>query len=111
MTTTARVPTDPDGVRVVGGSAPSGGPGTPRRTRRGLRWFGRHRVIAALAVIALVLSPWEASFASAMTGAGAASLSARAAEWARDHGGASAVSWIENLWYSHHPPPKGGRPP
>ena len=39
-----------------------------------------------------------------------ASLGARAAEWARDHGGGPVVAWAENFWYSHHPPPVGGRP-
>ena len=62
-------------------------------------------------VLLLALSPWEASFASALTGPAPGSLSARAAEWARDHGGASIIGWVENTWYSHHPPPKGGRPP
>ncbi len=28
----------------------------------------------------------------------------------RDHGGSSLVTWIENEWYSHHQPPKGGAP-
>lgn len=39
------------------------------------------------------------------------SLPARFAEWARQNGGASVVNWVENLWYSHHPPPVGGTPP
>jgi hypothetical protein len=39
------------------------------------------------------------------------SPSPRFAEWAREHGGASIVNWVENEWYSHHPPPVGGRPP
>jgi hypothetical protein len=38
------------------------------------------------------------------------SLAARAAEWARDHGGSRSVAAVESLWYSHHPPPTGGRP-
>ena len=74
-------------------------------------WVRRHRLISALLALLLVLGPWEASFASALAGPGPGSLSARAAEWARDHGGASAVCWVENLWYSHHAPPKGGQPP
>ncbi len=39
------------------------------------------------------------------------SFSGRLAEWAREHGAGSVVNWVENEWYSHHPPPKGGRPP
>jgi hypothetical protein len=38
------------------------------------------------------------------------SISARLAEWARDHGGGGIVQWSENLWYSHHQPPVGGKP-
>jgi len=38
-------------------------------------------------------------------------VSARFAEWARDHGFATVVNWAENEWYSHHQPPKGGKPP
>jgi hypothetical protein len=38
-------------------------------------------------------------------------VSARAAEWARQNGMAPMVNWIENEWYSHHQPPKGGKPP
>lgn len=37
-------------------------------------------------------------------------VSARFAEWVRDHGGGSIVNWAENVWYSHHPPPVGGKP-
>jgi hypothetical protein len=39
------------------------------------------------------------------------SASARFAEWAREHGASGIVNWAENEWYSHHPPPVGGRPP
>jgi Phosphodiester glycosidase len=39
------------------------------------------------------------------------SVGARLAEWARGHGGASTVNWIENEWYSHHQPARGGKPP
>ena len=39
------------------------------------------------------------------------SIGARFAEWSRQHGAASIVNWVENEWYSHHPPPVGGKPP
>ena len=39
------------------------------------------------------------------------SVSSRFAEWARQHGGNSVVNWVENEWYSHHPPKVGGTPP
>ncbi|MBV8463743.1 MAG: phosphodiester glycosidase family protein [Acidimicrobiales bacterium] len=38
------------------------------------------------------------------------SLSARLAEWARQNHGGGIVNWVENEWYSHHPPPVGGKP-
>ena len=38
------------------------------------------------------------------------SVAARGAEWFRGHGGSGIVNWAENLWYSHHPPPVGGKP-
>jgi hypothetical protein len=109
--TTAAGGLDPGRPRSDGPVEVDGAPAAGSGTRRALVWFGRHRVIAALIVIACALAPWEASFASALLGAGGASLSARAAEWARDHGGASTINWIENVWYSHHAPPEGGRPP
>jgi len=62
-------------------------------------------------VLLVCLSPWEVSLAWAVTGPGAGSLSGRTADWFRDHGGASTVAWVENLWYSHHQPPRGGHPP
>jgi len=36
--------------------------------------------------------------------------SSRIAEWSRSHGAGGIVTWIENLYYSHHAPPLGGRP-
>ena len=39
------------------------------------------------------------------------SVVARFAEWARSHGGASTVNWVESEWYAHHPPKVGGAPP
>ena len=39
------------------------------------------------------------------------SVSSRFAEWARGHGASSIVNWVENEWYSHHPPPVGGTLP
>ena len=38
------------------------------------------------------------------------SLPARLAEWSRNHGANGLISWVENLYYSHHAPPVGGHP-
>ena len=57
----------------------------------------------------MALTPVWVSLASALTNPSlGASLVARGAEWVRDHGGASFVAWVENEWYSHHPPKLGG---
>ena len=106
----------------IGGSWPKSVPRDDGRTRERIRppsthpeerRLGRRRRLAGsalAAVVALVaIAGW--SLAGALTAPGAASLPARAAEWARTHGGAGLVGWIENEWYSHHPPRVGGRPP
>src|SRR5579863_539516 len=74
-----------------------------------LAW--RHKVRSALLVVLVALTPVWWSLGSALTNPGlGTSISARFAEWFRDHGGSPIVSWAENLWYSHHPPPVGGKP-
>lgn len=79
------------------------------RTRR---WVRRHRIISALVLVVALLTPVWWSLGSALTDPGfGTSVPARLAEWVREHGGTSLVNWAENTWYSHHPPPVGGRPP
>jgi uncharacterized protein YigE (DUF2233 family) len=65
----------------------------------------------ALVLVALVT--WvSVSLGGALTNpALGSSAGARLAEWARGHGAAGVVNWAENEWYSHHPPPVGGKPP
>jgi len=59
----------------------------------------------------VALTPLWWSLGSALTDPGlGTSLSARFAEWARGHGGASIVTWVEREWYAHHQPPVGGTP-
>ncbi|HVC24222.1 MAG TPA: phosphodiester glycosidase family protein [Acidimicrobiales bacterium] len=63
-------------------------------------------------VVLAALTPVWASLANALTNPSlGVTLPARGAEWVREHGGASVVTWVENLWYSHHPPRVGGRLP
>jgi hypothetical protein len=86
----------------------------PHRTRSQRRRRVRRRRVVAIILVALaVVLVWTAvSLGGALMNPGyGSSLSARAAEWARLHGGASVVNWIENEWYSHHQPPVGGKPP
>ncbi len=81
--------------------------------RRRPRTFRSHPVRTAVLVALSALLVWLAvSLGGALTDqALGSSVSARFAEWARGHGGAGVVNWVENQWYSHHPPPVGGRPP
>jgi uncharacterized protein YigE (DUF2233 family) len=65
-----------------------------------------------LVVVVALLVPVGISLGSALNDpANGSSIGARAAEWFRGHGAESVVNWIENVWYTHHQPPVGGRPP
>ncbi len=80
---------------------------------RGGAIFRRHPIKTGIVLVLVALLVWlTVSLGGALTNpALGSSLGARLAEWTRSHGGASAVNWIENEWYSHHPPPVGGKPP
>jgi uncharacterized protein YigE (DUF2233 family) len=99
----AKVPTD------AGGDSP-----LPRPARRKLARAGRRRRILLVVLVLVVglLVPVGISLGSALNDpANGSSVGARAAEWFRGHGAESVVNWIENVWYTHHQPPIGGRPP
>jgi hypothetical protein len=87
----------------------------PRRLtrRRGPGTFRSHPLRTAVLVALATLLVWlTVSVGGALTDqALGSSVSARFAEWVREHGGSGMVNWAENEWYSHHPPPVGGRPP
>jgi hypothetical protein len=70
----------------------------------------RRRVLAVVASVLGILLVWLAiSLGGALTNpALGSSMGARAAEWFREHGGASIVVWAENEWYAHHQPKVGG---
>lgn len=59
---------------------------------------------------ALLLVPPAWSYYGAMTAPGTDPWTARSVEWLRDNGMSGAVDWIEHWWYTHNPPPVGGRP-
>ena len=88
-------------------------PAPPSSSRPGPRrpWVARHKVVSVLVLVVVLLTPVWWSLGSALSDpALGTSMSARLAEWVRGHGGGSFVAWAENTWYSHHPPPVGGRP-
>ena len=82
------------------------------RARRLARWAWHHKVRSVAGAVVILLAPVWWSLGSALTDPGnGTSVSARLAEWFRGHGGGWLVTEAENLWYSHHQPPVGGRPP
>lgn len=100
-------------------------PSTPERLRRGPRRraerrgrrtsrrtvVGRHPLLALAGAVLVAMTPVWISLGNALGDPSlGTTLPARVAEWTREHGGASFVIWAENLWYSHHQPPVGGRP-
>src|SRR5579863_7232363 len=83
-----------------------------RPARRVGKWAWRHKVLSTILALVVLLTPMWVSLGSALTNPGmGSSISARMAEWLRGHGGGWLVTRTENVWYSHHPPPVGGRPP
>ena len=72
----------------------------------------RRRIIkvAVLVVVLGLLAPVGYSYASALTGPGTDALSVRSVEWLRTHHFRWLVNDVENFWYSHHRPKKGGLP-
>src|ERR1700724_955942 len=95
---------------VVSSRRPDDPVETPPRKRR-RPWVRRHKVLSALFLVIVLLTPVWWSLGTSLTNPGLGStVSARFAEWLRGHGGGSIVTWAENTWYSHHPPPVGGKP-
>jgi len=69
-------------------------------------------VLSTVAVVVVALTPVWWSLGSALADpAIGPTVGTRFVEWVRDHGGDGMVRWVEDVWYSHHQPPKGGAPP
>jgi hypothetical protein len=71
------------------------------RPRRPKRWI-------ALVAVLIVLVPTLDSYFQALTGPGNDALSIRSVEWLRSHHFRWLVNDVENFWYTHHQPKKGG---
>ena len=91
-------------------STPGGGAGsTFHAENRSL--LRRHRLtIGALTAIILFTPVWISLGRALGDPSLGSTTSARVAEWSRDHGAGGLITWVENLYYSHHPPPLGGKP-
>jgi hypothetical protein len=105
MTTDLRIP--PTGSeqeslrRPVGPQAPPGHAVNRGPKKRPKRWI-------ALVAVLVVLIPTADSYFRSLTGPGNDALSIRSVEWLRSHHFRWAVNDVENFWYSHHQPKKGG---
>lgn len=84
-----------------------------RKVRRSQRatWIGRHPKTVGAAIVVVAMTPVWWSLGNAMASANTLPPQVQFVEWVRGHGGGGFVRWVENIWYSHHQPPKGGRPP
>jgi hypothetical protein len=96
--------TEPRTAETTDLSATKGAPGPSRFTRR------RIIKLAVLVAVLGLLAPVGYSYASALAGPGTDALSVRSVEWLRTHHFRWLVSDVENVWYSHHKPKKGGLP-
>ena len=79
----------------------------PRRRRsRRTRWIWRVALLAVFGFLATV--GW--SVGTVLAAPGSDSVSARMAEWGRDHGLGGVVTWLEQQQYQRNPPAIGGTP-
>jgi hypothetical protein len=75
--------------------------------------YRRRRIVAGIATFFFLFFIWfSVSFGSALLNPSyGVGISTRAAEWFRDHGLGSVVTYIEEEWYKLHQPKVGGAPP
>ncbi len=89
---------------------PTRGSFMPRKRRKHRIRSPRLRA-AILVVVIILLGSFTWSFGSALTANNQQSLSIKAVEWVRGHGGGQLLRVAEDFWYTWHQPPKGGTPP
>ncbi len=74
--------------------------------------YYRRRAVAALALVTFIYASYLAiTLVQALNNPSyGVSMSARGAEWGREHGLGGFVTWVETEWYNLNPPKKGGKP-
>ncbi len=78
----------------------------PARPRLGLRrLLGALLVVAVVLMLAVGVSLWGASRTP-----GNQSFQAKWADWLRSHHAATLANAVEQYYYNHHQPPRGGQP-
>lgn len=82
-----------------------------RRARLRLRERPRYVRLSLLIVVAVLFSSITWSLGNALTAANQQSVPLKAVEWIRGHGGGQFLRIAEDVWYTWHTPPKGGKPP
>lgn len=87
-----------------GGPDQSRPPGRSQRRRRRRLW------LAVLVIPLLIAAFFGWSVVGAMTTPGNENFQAKWADWLRGHDAAFLANRMEEYYYSHHAPPKGGRP-
>jgi hypothetical protein len=74
-------------------------------------WVRQHRkMIIVIAAVGALLLPVGWSYVGAVTKPSNQSLGVRSVEWLKDNHLRWLVNDIENFWYNHHKPKKGGAP-
>ncbi len=61
-------------------------------------------------VVLAILAVPGCSYVRALEAPGNLTASEKSVEWLRDNGFNAPVNWVENWWYTNHPPKKGGLP-
>ena len=93
-------------------SLPSDGVSIPEDSSRVVkrRQVRRRRHVVVLVVVLSLLAVPGWSVGHTLAANNTDPLSVRVVEWARDHHLGGLVTKVEDFWYTHHQPPKGGTP-
>ncbi|MDQ1391407.1 MAG: hypothetical protein QOF30_384 [Acidimicrobiaceae bacterium] len=93
---------------TIGGSTAGGS--ARKRFVQPLNGHRRGRLLAIVGILVLLLVPVTWSYGHALRAAGNTAVSVRSVEWLKDHHFTWLVNDVENFWYTHHKPKKGGTP-